>query len=394
MTDTLLLAAQVLTALDEPPIKNGAVRVSGPLIAEVGTADAVRAADGDEVVDLGSATLLPGLVECHEHLNGHDRFAIGDASVDEPDIMYALVGTHHARRLVDIGVTSARIVGARGQVDIMIRRAIREGYIDGPRLVCAGEPLTMTGGHGSSVCVEVDGPWEARKAARQQMKLGADLIKLMASGGVGITREGEEPSHPQLTVEEMAAAVEAAHASNCRVAAHADGVPGISNALEAGVDTIEHGIYLNADHARYMADNGVFLVPTLSTMHGIYNHGIEYGMPESWIPIAEAVLEPHRESFQHALDAGVRFAAGTDGFGDIIDELTLFTTYGLSNYRAIQAGTRDGAAVLSARPDFGTVEKGKRADLIAVAGDPLEDLEALRSVDFVMMDGRIARRRH
>ena len=388
MSFQTLQARQVLTGGDEPPIPNGGIRIRGSKIVAVGPADDIREPE-DKVLDFGDATLLPGLIDCHEHLSGHDRYAIGDPSVVEPDMMFALVGAYHARRLVRIGVTTARIPGAPGHIDLMIRRAIREGYLLGPKLVCAGRVVVMTGGHGSMSGVEVDGPWEARKAARAQLKAGADFVKIIASGGVGITREGELPSQPELSVVEMAAAAEAVHAADRRITAHADGVPGISNALEAGVDCIEHGIYLNADQAKFMADNGVAMVPTLSTMQGIYHHGIEYGMPETWIPIAEAILEPHLDSFRHALDAGVHFATGTDGFGDIVDEMIIFTTFGISNYRAIQSATRDAALVISPRPDFGTLQAGMAADIISVDGDPMDDLNALRSVQFVMVDGKV-----
>ena len=388
MSVKILQARQVLTGRDERPIANGGIRVRESRIVAVGPADGIRES-GDEIHDFGDATLLPGLIDCHEHLSGHDRYAIGDPSVVEPDMMFALVGAYHSRRLVRIGVTTARIPGAPGHIDLMIRRAIREGYLLGPKLICAGRVVVMTGGHGSMSGVEVDGPWEARKAARAQLKAGADFVKIIASGGVGITREGELPSQPELSVVEMAAAAEAVHSADRRITAHADGVPGISNALEAGVDCIEHGIYLNADQARFMADNGVAMVPTLSTMQGIYHHGIEYGMPETWIPIAEAILEPHLDSFRHALEAGVHFATGTDGFGDIVDEMILFTTFGIDNYRAIQSATRDAALVISPHPDFGVLEEGKAADIIAVDGDPMDDLNALRSVHFVMIDGQV-----
>ena len=388
MSVKVLQARQVLTGADEPPIAGGGVRVRDSRIVGVGPADDIRES-GDEVLDFGEATLLPGLIDCHEHLSGHDRYAIGDPSVVEPDMMFALVGTYHCRRLVRIGVTTARIPGAPGHIDLMIRRAIQEGYLVGPKLICAGRVVVMTGGHGSMSGVEVDGPWEARKAARAQLKAGADFVKIIASGGVGITREGELPSQPELSVVEMAAAVDAVHSADRRITAHADGVPGISNALEAGVDCIEHGIYLTADQARFMADNGVAMVPTLSTMQGIYHHGIEYGMPETWIPIAEAILEPHLDSFRHALDAGVHFATGTDGFGDIVDEMIIFTEFGMGNYRAIQSATRDAALVISPRPDFGVLGVGMAADIIAVDGDPMDDLNVLRSVGFVMIDGEV-----
>ena len=390
---TLLRAAQVITALDQDPIEDGAIRIAGGRILAVDTAARLGIEDGETVRDLGDATLLPGLIDAHEHLSGHDRYAIGDPSVQEPDMMFALVGTYHCRRLLDEGITTARIPGTPGHIDLRIRRAIAEGYVDGPRLVCAGRNLSMTGGHGSEGGLEVDGPEEARKAARAQLKAGADLIKVMASGGVGITREGEEPSQPELTVDEMQAAVEVMHAAGRRSTAHADGVPGISNALEAGIDCIEHGIYLHADHARFMADHDVALVPTLSTMVAIHDHGLEYGMPESWIPIAAAILEPHRESFRHALEAGVMFATGTDGFGNIVDEITIFTTFGVSPYRAIQAATRDAARVIGPRADYGTLEAGRAADIIAVGGDPLTDLERLRDVRLVITAGHVRRDR-
>jgi imidazolonepropionase-like amidohydrolase len=391
MGNWLLRARQVLTGTDDEPIADGAVRVRGRVIAEVGPARTLGQEPGEEVMAFPEGTLLPGLIDCHEHLNGHDRYAIGDASVDAPDTMLTLVGAYHTRRLLNIGVTTARTVGAQGQIDFVIRRAIREGYIEGPRLFCAGQNLIMTGGHGVAAGIEVDGPDEARKAARKQIKAGADLIKMMASGGVGITREGEEPSQPELTVAEMAAAVEAAHSAGIRTTAHADGVPGIRHALEAGIDCIEHGIFLGPDEAKFMAEHDVALVPTLSTMQGIYEHGLEYGMPESWIPIARDILEPHRASFQAALDAGVLFATGTDGFGDIVDEMQLFTSFGLSPYRAIQAATRDAALVLSPRPSFGVLETGKSADVIAVAGDPLQSLDQLRQIRFVMLQGMVKR---
>ena len=387
----LLRAPRVLTGEDVDPIENGAVRVRAGEIIAVDTAERLGVEAGEQVLDFPQGTLLPGLIESHEHLSGHDRYAIGDPSVQEPDMMYALVGTFHCRRLLDEGITTARIPGAPGHIDLMIRRAISEGYVDGPRLICAGRNLSMTGGHGSEGGVEVDGPVEAAKAAREQLKAGADFLKIMASGGVGITREGEEPSQPELTVEEMRAAADVMHAAGRRITAHADGVPGIANALEAGIDCIEHGIYLTPEQARYMAENDVPLVPTLSTMEGIYNHGIEYGMPESWIPIAEAILEPHRESFQHALDAGVAFAAGTDGFSGLVDEIEAFSTFGLSPYRCIQAATRDAARVIGSHVRYGSLQPGYSADVIVVDGDPLLSLDRLRHVSFVMLEGAIKR---
>ena len=392
MATTVLLADQVLTGLDKAPIANGGVRISGGRIESVGPRDELRREDA-EVIEFAGATLLPGLIDCHEHLSGHDRYAIGDSTVNEPDIVYGLVGTYHARRLLDEGITTARVPGAPGHIDLMIRRAIDEGYVDGPRLVCAGRNLSMTGGHGSTSGMEVDGPDAAARAARAQLKVGADFIKVVASGGVGITRKGELPSQPELTVDEMRAAVEIAHNAQRRVTAHADGVPGIQNALDAGVDCVEHGIYLNGPQAEFMAERGVALVPTLSTMVGIAKRGLEYGMPQTWIPIAEEILEPHRASFQHALDAGVLYGAGTDGFGNLVDEIQIIASFDVPPYRAIQSATRDAARVISDTADFGVLEPGAAADVIVVGGDPLDDLESLRDVRYVMVEGVVKRDR-
>jgi imidazolonepropionase-like amidohydrolase len=386
----IIRAAQVLTAASDEPLMDAAIHIEAGRIQSLGSWTTAKS-EGGAVLDLGEATVLPGLIDCHEHLNGHDRFAIGDESVTESAVMYAYVAAYQAQRMLSQGITTARVPGfAPAHIDLELRRAISEGYVRGPRLICAGRHITMTGGHGHVHGHEVDGPDEAAKAARTEIKAGVDFLKIMASGGVGITRPGEDPTQPQLTIGEMRAAVEAGHWAGKRVTAHADGERGISNALESGVDSIEHGIYLTKDHASFMAKRGVALVPTLSTMQGIFEHGLEWGVPATWIPLAEEVLEPHRRSFQNALDAGVVFAAGTDGFGDIVDEITAFASFGLTPHRAIQAATRDAAHVIGPLAhDFGTIEPGQRADLVAVYGDPLADLGALRNVQLVMLNGRI-----
>ena len=247
----------------------------------------------------------------------------------------------------------------------------------------------MTGGHGVGAGIEVDGPVECAKAARSQLGRGADFIKVMASGGVGTVHPGEDPTHPELDVEELAAVVSVAESARKYVAAHADGVDGIDNALRAGVHCIEHGIYLTAAQAAEMATHGVRLVPTLSTMVNIARRGAEWGLPSEWSRLAEAILDVHRESFQHALDAGVVFGTGTDGYGDIVDEIIEFTTFGLSPMRAIQAGTRDAALIASPGAEFGLLAAGCSADVLVVNGDPLVDLTRLRDVASVMARGRL-----
>jgi imidazolonepropionase-like amidohydrolase len=384
----VVLSGLLLTGADEPPLPGGVVRVEGGRVAAVHR-DYPRSArdDGDEVLDLRPATVLPGLIDLHEHLNGDGKYSIGDDSLRPSEATWAIVAAHYARESLRRGITTVRTVGMAGHVDLALRKLIGEGLAVGPRLVCAGQKLTMTGGHGSAKSCQVDGPWEAMKAVRQQIHAGADLIKLTASGGVGITREGEEPTQPEMTVEEMRAAVEVAHHAGLRVTVHADGVPGIRNAIAAGVDCLEHGIFLGRPEAEEMARRGIALVPTLSTMRGIAFRGRSLGMPESWIPIAEAVLEPHRASFRAALDAGVLCGTGTDGFGEMVEEMELFVSAGRTPYQAIQAATRDGARIMGLERRLGSLAPGLQADLIAVTGNPLDDLTVLRRPRLVMWDG-------
>ncbi len=384
----VILCGTLLTGSDEPAVKDAVVRVTHGRIVSVhrGYTASVRER-GDVVLDVRPATVLPGFIDLHEHLNGDGKYSLGDDSVKPSDATWAIVATHYARQALMKGITTVRTVGTPAHLDIALRKAIAEGLAVGPRLVCAGQKLTMTGGHGCSRGRQVDGPYEAMKATREQIKAGADLIKLTASGGVGITREGEEPTQPEMTVEEMRAATEAAHAAGLRVTVHADGVPGIQNAIAAGVDCLEHGIFLGPAEAEEMARRGIALVPTLSTMHGIAFRGRALGLPSSWIPIAENVVEPHMASFRAAVDAGVLFGAGTDGYGDMVEELQIFAKAGLTPYRAIQAATRDAARLMGLERRVGTIEVGCQADMIAVQGDPREDLALLRRVTLIMRDG-------
>lgn len=261
-------------------------------------------------------------------------------------------------------------------------------------MICSGQPLTMTGGHGWFMGIEVDGPAEAARAARQQIKAGADWIKIMASGGVGITREGEEPTQPQMTVEEMRAAVEVAHFASIKATAHADGVPGIRNALEAGMDCIEHEIFMGDEEAEYMVKHGVVLIPTVSTMHGIAYRAEELGLPEVWVPVALSTLEPHAESLRAAIRAGVTIGAGTDGFGDIVDEITMIRDAGMDAWNALGTATWDAADILGLGKKIGRIAPNVAADFIAVEGNPLEDFETLRAPAAVGFGGKVWERPH
>ena len=382
----LVSAPRVITATDDPPLDDGAVLVQEGRIAAVGPRGEFALSADTHEYHFPDATLLPGLINCHEHLTGSGRFSAAATALEESDAMWAVVFAHYCRSNLEQGVTTVRVPGTRHAVDLVVRRAIQEGHAEGPRLVCAGEAIVMTGSESAEDGVEADGPWGCAQAARRQFAAGADFIKVMGTTGVRVTPSGADT---ELTVEEIRSIVEVAHACDKRVTTHAIGTQGISNALQAGVDCIEHGIYLTEEHARFMAEHGVGLVPTLDCLIRLAHQGGEMGHEPSWIGVADELLDIHRRSFQAALDAGVIFATGTDSYGEIVSEIAEFTTYGISPYRAIQAATRDAAAVIGPGADYGTLEPGKAADIIAVEGDPLDAIEQLRQVRMVMTAGDV-----
>src|SRR5258706_2338961 len=262
-----------------------------------------------EVVHLDPLTLLPGLIDCHVHLvwNGSaDPNALLLRESQEKTAVRALL---HAFEELMHGVTTVRDVGGLHRVTLAVRDAIREQLFIGPRILAAGMPIQMTGGHARNLGLEVDGPHEARKGVRTMLRAGVDLIKLMASGGV--YTEGEEPGSPQLTVEEMQAAVEEAHKAGRKVAAHAQGLQGILNALAAGVDTIEHGNFLDEEAVQGMLAGGQILVPTLSPFYRMAQLGKEGGIPEYAARKARQVIAASFHAVELARARGVAIAVGT-----------------------------------------------------------------------------------
>jgi imidazolonepropionase-like amidohydrolase len=389
-TEILLLsAAQVITAEDGVAIEDGAVIVRGAEILDVGRRGDLAAHHTGPEFDFEDQTLLPGLVDCHEHLTGSDKYGSADPFDRETDAMYALVAAYHCGRLLNKGVTTARIPALRSRVDISVRKAIHEGFLIGPRLFCAGNMITMDGGHGAGYGVEVTGPAEAARAARRNIAAGADFIKLAASGGIGVFEPGDRPNKPQLTRGELAAAIEVAHNAGRRATAHANGEKGIGNALAAGIDCIEHGIFLTGTQAKDMAARDVKLVPTIDCIRSIAARWPEFGVPPIWGELAEASLEPHLESFRHAVAHGVVYGVGTDGYGDQVDELEVFTSVGVSPLDAIRAATWHGALISSPEPTFGQLRPGFAADIVAVRGDPLASLGVLREPSLVLLGGEV-----
>jgi imidazolonepropionase-like amidohydrolase len=351
-----------------------------------------QAGDG-AVIDLSGLTLLPGLFNCHTHLCLSGTADPARALAQESFPTTVIQATLRARQSVEAGVTTIRDLGGREYADVAVRDAVRAGLIPGPRILAAGRGVCMTGGHGWQMLArQADGADEVRKAVREQLRAGADVIKLLATGGV--MTPGVDPNSPQLTLEELRAGVEEAHKARRKAAAHAQAEDGIALCLEAGIDTIEHGIYLTEALAARMAAKGTALVATLIAPHAIVEGGTAAGIPDFAVRKSAAVRDRHLESFRLAMGAGARIAAGTDAgtplnpHGTIVPELMLMAGAGMAPLDVIRAATSVAAVVTGLDGETGRVAAGLAADLIAVEGNPAESLKALDAVRLVIADGR------
>jgi len=393
-SETLVLSgARIIDGTGAEPVRGRAVVVEGGVITAV--VDEARAPRG-RGLDLAGHTLLPGLINCHVHLClGAEADPVRPLR-EEPLAFTTLKALMRARQTVEAGVTTVRDLGGREYAEIAVRRAVNDGFFPGPRILAAGRPVCMTGGHGHWLAREADGPDDARRAVREQLKAGADVIKIIATGGV--MTPGVEPGSPQLTLDEMRAAIEEARKAGRRTAAHAMASTGISDAITAGITSIEHGIYLTDEIVAHMRRDGTFLVPTLNAPAAIATGGLAAGIPEFMVRKSELVVPAHVTSFQLAHRAGVRIAAGADSgtplnfHGSLLPELELMVKYGMTPLEAIRSATVVAADCLGLGEATGRVCPGYAADLIAVAGDPAERIGALADVRLVVANGRIVRR--
>ena len=382
-------AARVFDGVSEQVVEDGAVVVEDGRIASVGEVRALP--PSVEVVDLGDATLMPGLIDAHVHLVWSASAEPHEVVERESRALTTLRCAANAALHLGAGVTSVRDVGATDGLSIDIARAVELGVISGPRVVAAGRAIAMTGGHGWFIGREADGVEAVRHAVRSELKAGAGCIKLMASGGV--YGHAEEPGSPQLTVEELRAGVAEAHKAGRKVAAHAYSVEAINNALSAGVDSIEHGSFIDRPTAELMRERGTYLVPTLSVYQAMSDRGPELGSPDYIQRKTAEVLEASREAFRLVLEIGVPLAAGTDcgapghPHGTLPEELRLMVEAGATPLEALRFGTSAAADLVGLGEEVGVLEPGMKADLLAVGGHPLLDIGALRDVRLVLRDG-------
>ena len=375
-------------------LEHATVLVEGERIVKVAGRNINIPKDAQKIL-MDGQMLLPGFIDSHIHICfdcSPDPMA---SALSESQTMTTLKAANSARQTLLAGVTSVRDMGGKDGIDLGLRQAINSGLIPGPRMIVSGQLICMTGGHGWQVGLEANGVDEVRKAARGQVKAGVDIVKLMATGGV--LTPAVEPGSEQLTEEELRAGVEEAHKAGKKTATHAMGTRGILNALRAGIDSIEHGVYLDEEAVSLMMERDVPLIPTLSALFNIASKGIEAGIPAFAVEKTLKVKPFHLESIRMAREAGVRVAMGTDAgtpfniHGENLGELKFLVDCGFSPLEAIEAGTRIAAQVLGLEKELGTVEEGKLADLILIEGNPLEDIEILAKrelIQLVMKDGK------
>ena len=377
-----------------------AIRIRDGVIEAIVPDDASTAgpASGLPVLDMGGAFVSPGLINMHTHFSLSLPGPVGERLESMDPAGIALYMADGARRTLHNGVTTVRCVAEKGHADFALREAIGNGWVQGPRIYTAGRALVCTGGHGHSSddTMECDGADEFARGVRTQIRAGADLIKIMISGG--IAGEHETISTPQLTTDEMAAAISTAHAWGRKVTAHAGPAAVIAEAVRLGLDCVEHGYELTPEVCRAMAENGTALVPTLIvTRSGAFFD--ELGVPQWMQQRSLGAGERHIESYRMALEAGVDVLLGSDmppfwpfeGTSAVVRELEHMHDFGLDAARTLRAGTLAPARWLGIDAQAGSIAEGKWADLIALPDDPLASPSALRNLDFVMQSGVVVR---
>ena len=401
----VLKAARMFDGRSGATVANAVVVVEGSRIREIGAG--IPVPSGATVVDLGDATLLPGFIDAHMHLTfdaGEDYVYSFFEDLRRTVPEDALRAGGSAKKLLEAGFTTVRNVGAFDDVDVGLRNAIAKGYVPGPRMLVSRYPLGAIGGHCDRTGFppntfgpewgpekgKLSGAAEARQAVRLQIKYGADVIKMCVSGGV--LSLGDDVSAPQMTDEEIAAAVDEAHRLGRKTAAHAHGDLAARAAVKAGIDSIEHGSFMTDETLALMKAKGTYLVPTLLVGEWVVRPEAKF--PPNIAAKAKAAVAVRSDMFRRALKAGVKIAFGTDAafsYGIQAREFALMTGLGMTNAAALRAAGPAAADLLGLSALIGTLEKGKEADIVAVPGDPLADIHATERVFFVMKGGKIWR---
>jgi len=394
-------AGKLLDVKTGSTLSDQAIVIEGDKIVSVGPMSSAKLTGNEQRIELGDATILPGLIDAHTHLTFDPQFGYESLAISVS--REALIGAKNARVTLQAGITTVRNVGADGYADVALRDAINAGDVPGPRMLVSGPPLGITGGHCDNNLLPseyhavgdgvADGVEQVQHKVRENIKYGADLIKVCATGGV--LSKGDDPNASQYTLEEMKAIVADAHRLGRKVAAHAHGAQGVIWASEAGVDSVEHGHLMNDEAIATLKKNGTYLVPTLYLIDWQREHAAQANLPSFLKAKMELVSQSAKNNAKKAFAAGVKIGMGTDAavypHGLNAHELEVYVQLGMTPLQAVQTATINDADLLGWKDKVGTLEPGKWADIIAVDGDPLHDITTLQHVKFVMKGGEVVK---
>ena len=399
---TYLTADRMIDPASGRVIENPALLIEDGVITARGVQASLSVPADAETTNLAGKTIMPGFIDMHTHLLGSARKGRGYRGLGLASERGVIWGVVNAEKTLMAGFTTVRNVGSRGYGSLALRDAIAEGEIPGPRMFVAGPPIGIVGGHCSDNNLlppeykatgigVASGPWEMRAKVRQNIKYGVDLIKTCSTGGV--LSKGTKLSSTQGTIEELTAIADEAHARGLKVASHAHGTAGIKNAIRAGIDTIEHASYLDDEAIRMAKRKGVYLVMDIYNTEFTLAEGEKYGVLQESLDKERAVGTVQRESFTKAVKAGAKVVFGTDAgvypHGDNGKQFSRMVKFGMTPMQALVAATSLAAEALGKSGQLGCISVGCSADIVGVAGAPLEDISVLENVAFVMKQGKV-----
>lgn len=369
-------------------VERGTVIIRNRHIHSVGPSKTLSVPRGATRIDGRALTVLPGLIDCHVHLSLGGEADVVKAIEQETPTETLIKSSQLARQTIEAGVTTVRDVGSRDHSIFVLKQAIDKGLAKGPTIIGAGLAICMIGGHARFIGQEIQGAQHVREVVRAQIAAGAGVIKVIASGGV--LTPGTSPDQPQMTVEELQAAVDEAKRAGLKVAAHAHGSSGMKNAVHAGVHSIEHATLMDEEAAALMVKHGVYMVPTLSALATTAACRRGCGIPDSALDKAKAMTTRHQTSFKQAHRRGLLIAMGTDAgtpfnyHGDNAQELERMVALGMTPMEAILASTSEAARLIGIQDKVGSIERGKLADLVVLDGNPLKKISLLRDRKRIM----------